>query len=128
MLLRENKQLQNELNLLTQQQTALEREAFELSGKRDVKAREYAKAVGHRKEAEEEMKVKDIAILDLSKRSHNLAAQLKECTKLYELVKNERNKAVNMIQNAQQASAEMKEKVGVMQTVTAVSPIGLFPI
>jgi len=114
-LLRENKQLQNELNLLTQQQTALEREAFELSGKRDVKAREYAKAVGHRKEAEEEMKVKDIAILDLSKRSHNLAAQLKECTKLYELVKNERNKAVNMIQNAQQASAEMKEKVGILQ-------------
>ena len=102
MLLRENKQLQNELNLLTQQQTALEREAFELSGKRDVKAREYAKAVGHRKEAEEEMKVKDIAILDLSKRSHNLAAQLKECTKLYELVKNERNKAVNLIQTAQQ--------------------------
>jgi hypothetical protein len=33
------------------------------------------------------MKVKDIMILDLSKRSHNLAAQLKECTKLYELVK-----------------------------------------
>jgi hypothetical protein len=48
------------------------------------------------------MKVKDISILDLSKRSHNLAAQLKECTKLYELVKNERNKAVNLIQTAQQ--------------------------
>ncbi len=37
--------------------------------------------------AKQEMKVKDIMILDLSKRSHNLAAQLKECTKLYELVK-----------------------------------------
>ena len=61
------------------------------------------------------MKVKDIMILDLSKRSHNLAAQLKECTKLYELVKNERNKAVNMIQTSQQAAAEMKEKIGILQ-------------
>lgn len=89
-LLRENKELQSELSLLSQQHVALEREAFELSGKRDSKAREYAKAVANRREAEEEMKVKDIMILDLSKRSHNLAAQLKECTKLYELVKNER--------------------------------------
>jgi len=43
--------------------------------------------VSNRREAEEEMKVKDILILDLSKRSLNLAAQLKECTKLYELVR-----------------------------------------
>ena len=114
-LMRENKELQNELSLLSQQQVQLEREAFELSGKRDARAREYAKAVANRREAEEEMKVKDIMILDLSKRSLNLATQLKECTKLYELVKNERNKAVNMIQTAQQAAAEMKEKIGILQ-------------
>ena len=113
--MRENKELQTELALLSQQQATLEREAFELSGKRDAKAREYAKAVANRRDAEEEMKVKDIMILDLSKRSHNLASQLKECTKLYELVKNERNKAVNMIQTSQQAAAEMKEKIGILQ-------------
>ena len=52
------------------------------------------------------MKVKDIMILDLSKRSNNLATQLKECTKLYELVKNERNTIANSIQTASQAIAE----------------------
>jgi len=30
-------------------------------------------------------------------------------------VKNERNKAVKMIQTAQQAAAEMKEKIGILQ-------------
>lgn len=42
-LMRENKELQNELSLLAQQQTVLEREIFELSAKRDARAREYAK-------------------------------------------------------------------------------------
>lgn len=69
----------------------------------------------NRGDADEEIKVKDILILDLSKRSFNLSVQLKEYTKLYEAVKNERNKAVNMIQTSQQAAAEMKEKIGILQ-------------
>lgn len=114
-LLKENKELEVELSLLSQQSLALDREAFDLSTRRDAKAREYAKAVRNRRDADEEMKVKDIVILDLSKRSFNLAVQLKEYTKLYEAVKNERNKAVNMIQTSQQAAAEMKEKIGILQ-------------
>mmetsp|Transcript_40290 Transcript_40290/g.95676 ORF Transcript_40290/g.95676 Transcript_40290/m.95676 type:complete len:921 (-) Transcript_40290:204-2966(-) len=114
LLLRENKALEAELSMLAQQGQSLEREAFELSARRDAKAREYAKAVANRREADEEMKVKDIIILDLSKRSTNLTLQLKEYTKLYEMVKNERNKAVNLIQTSQQAAAEMKEKIGIL--------------
>jgi len=114
-LLRENKELEQELTMLGQQAQALDREGFELSTKRDSKAREYAKAVSNRRDTEEEIKVKDIIILDLSKRSLNLAQQLKEFTKLYEMVKNERNKTVNMIQTSQQAAAEMKEKIGILQ-------------
>ena len=114
-LLKENKELEAELALLAQQTQALDREAFDLSTRRDAKAREYAKAVRNRGDADEEIKVKDILILDLSKRSFNLSVQLKEYTKLYEAVKNERNKAVNMIQTSQQAAAEMKEKIGILQ-------------
>uniref|UniRef100_A0A6U2FXG2 Cilia- and flagella-associated protein 58 central coiled coil domain-containing protein n=1 Tax=Hemiselmis andersenii TaxID=464988 RepID=A0A6U2FXG2_HEMAN len=114
-LLKENKELEEELSLLSQQTLSLDREAFDLSARRDAKAREYAKAVHNRRDADEEMKVKDIVILDLSKRSFNLAQQLREYTKLYEVVKNERNKAVNMIQTSQQAAAEMKEKIGILQ-------------
>ena len=47
-LLSENKELQAELALLAQQQVGYERQAFDLSSKRDVKAREYAKAVVNR--------------------------------------------------------------------------------
>ena len=114
-LLRENKELEQELAMLGQQGQALDREGFELSAKRDSKAREYAKAVKNRRETEEEIKVKDIIVLDLSKRSLQLAQQLKEFTKLYEMVKNERNKTVNLIQASQQAAAEMKEKIGILQ-------------
>jgi len=114
-LLKENKELEEELSLLSQQTLSLDRETFDLSARRDAKAREYAKAVHNRRDADEEMKVKDIVILDLSKRSFNLAQQLREYTKLYEVVKNERNKAVNMIQTSQQAAAEMKEKIGILQ-------------
>ncbi|EKX37608.1 hypothetical protein GUITHDRAFT_160100 [Guillardia theta CCMP2712] len=114
-LLRENKELEAEFSMLMQQQQSLDRETFELGAKRDSKAREYAKAVTSRKETEEEIKVKDIIILDLSKRSQNLAQQIKELKDLYELVKNEKNKTVNLIQTSQQALAEMKEKVGILQ-------------
>jgi len=114
-LLRENKELEAEFSMLMQQQQTLDRETFELGAKRDGKAREYAKAVTSRKETEEEIKVKDIIILDLSKRSQSLAQQIKELKELYELVKNEKNKTVNLIQTSQQALAEMKEKVGILQ-------------
>jgi len=54
-------------------------------------------------------------MIDLSKRQQEMLNRLKEFTNMYEVVKNERNKYVNLIQASQQAAAEMKEKIGILQ-------------
>ena len=40
--------------------------------------------------------------------------RLKEFAKLYDVIKNERNKCVNLIQTSTQKSAEMKEKIKIL--------------
>jgi len=114
-LIKENKELEANLAELSATSFTLNRQIFELSMRRDSKAREYAKAVNNRKQTDKEIKVKEIVILDLSKRAQEKLQQLQEYTKLYEIVKNERNKYVNLIQATQQAAAEMREKLGILQ-------------
>ena len=63
------------------------------------------------KETQEELKVKKLIILDLSKKFSETNSRLKEFSALYDVVKNERNKYVNLIQASSQALAEMKEKI-----------------
>lgn len=41
--------------------------------------------------------------------------RLKEFAKLYDVIKNERNKCVNLIQTSTQKAAEMKEKIKMLQ-------------
>ena len=40
---------------------------------------------------------------------------MKEFAKLYDVIKNERNKCVNLIQTSTQKAAEMKEKIKMLQ-------------
>ncbi len=41
--------------------------------------------------------------------------RLKEFAKLYDVIKNERNKCVNLIQTSTQKAAEMREKIKIFQ-------------
>ena len=41
--------------------------------------------------------------------------RLKEFAKLYDIIKNERNKCVNLIQTSTQKAAEMREKIKILQ-------------
>ena len=41
--------------------------------------------------------------------------RLKDFAKLYDVIKNERNKCVNLIQTSTQKAAEMKEKIKILQ-------------
>lgn len=43
------------------------------------------------------------------------ACRLKDFAKLYDVIKNERNKCVNLIQASTQKAAEMKEKIKILQ-------------
>lgn len=86
-----------------------------LSAQRDIKARDNTRIESKEKEAKQQVRVKEMVILDLTKRCNELTNRLKEFSALYEVVKNERNKYVNLIQSSSQALAEMREKIRILQ-------------
>jgi len=85
-----------------------------LSGQRDIKARDFARVETKEKEARRAVKVKELNILDLTKRCTEISNRLKEFTALYDVVKNERNKYVALLQGSTQATAEIKEKIRIL--------------
>lgn len=60
------------------------------------------------------LKVKELAVLDLTKKCNDVNNKFKEYTRLFEVVKNERNKYLSLISASSQALAEMKEKLNVL--------------
>lgn len=85
-----------------------------LSAQRDILARECARVNHKSKESADQVVVKEMSIIDATKRSNEISNRLKEFSALYEVVKNERNKYVNLIQSSNQALAEMKEKIRIL--------------
>lgn len=59
--------------------------------------------------------ISQLQILDLQRRIAEIEHRLAEFASLYNVVKNERSKYVHLIQTSAQASAEMKEKVKILQ-------------
>ena len=59
-------------------------------------------------------RVKELIIVDLKKQRREVALRLKDFQQLYDLVKNQRNKFVNLIQASAQSIAEMKEKLKIL--------------
>lgn len=56
------------------------------------------RAKRNEKEAHEQLKSKELIIMDLTKKCTDLNNKLKEYSALYDIVKNDRNKHVNQIQ------------------------------
>lgn len=63
----------------------------------------------------QELKVKELLILDLAKKLQETEFKLKSYVALQEEVKNQRNKYVASIQNSSQNLAEMKERIKIVQ-------------
>lgn len=87
---------------------------------RERQAREASKVQQKESDTRNEIQLRRLTILDLSKKSHETASKLKEFYALYEVVKNERNKYVNLIQAAQQALAEMREKIKILDNEVGI--------
>ncbi len=96
-----------------------------LSAQRDILARECARVSHKSKEAADQVVVKEMSIIDATKRSNEISNRLKEFSALYEVVKNERNKYVNLIQSSNQALAEMKEKIRILNNEVCVFEVEL---
>ena len=114
-LLEDIKALEEELAEASAQDAKARKAVAGLSAEREAAARESAKVMNQAREVNEELKVKELVVLDLSKRLAETGVRLKDFSKLYDMVKTERNKYVNKIQSSQQALAETKEKIKILQ-------------
>lgn len=86
-----------------------------LSTIREKMARTASQAMAQARETKEELKVKELLILDLTKKQQEIEFKLNSFLALYEDVKNDRNKYVSQIQNSSQDLAEMKERIKILQ-------------
>lgn len=85
-----------------------------LDSQRESKAREVTRARAIEVDAQERVRMKTLIILDFAKKCNEVSNRLKEFSALYDVVKSERNKYLNLIQSSSQALAEMKEKVKIL--------------
>ena len=85
-----------------------------LSAQRDLKSSEVTRLQGKEREARNHVRMKELVVLDLTKRCNEISNRLKEFSALYEVVKNERNKYSSLIQSSSQALAEMREKIRIL--------------
>ncbi|XP_072181857.1 coiled-coil domain-containing protein 146-like [Diadema setosum] len=82
---------------------------------REQKARDYMRAEMRYHRALDDLKSKDLAIIDNKKKYQEMMIRLREFAKMYDVIKNERNKCVNLIQASTQKAAEMREKIKILQ-------------
>lgn len=87
-----------------------------LSIQRDLKAREAVRAEQAAKDTRQQVKMKELVVLDQTKRYNEINNRLKEFTALYDVIKTERNRHVNLIQSSQQVLAELREKINILQS------------
>ena len=78
-------------------------------------ARTASQASTQARETAAELKVKELLILDLTKKQQDTDFKLNTFIALYEEVKNARNKYVSQIQASSQDLAEMKERIKILQ-------------
>lgn len=86
-----------------------------VSNEREQKCREKIKAKNRLQSVQEELQRKSSEIYEHQKRITDLDIQLTEFAKMYEIIKTERNKCVNLIQVNTQKSNEMKEKIKLLE-------------
>jgi hypothetical protein len=77
-------------------------------------ARDFARIDQKEKESKQAVRIKELNILDLTKRCTEISNRLKEFIALYDVVKNERNKYVALLQGSTQATAEIREKIRIL--------------
>ncbi|CAI2383705.1 unnamed protein product [Moneuplotes crassus] len=108
-------QLEGQVEKLRDEETKLVEEIKFLSTIREKMARTASQAMAQARETKEELKVKELLILDLNKKFQETEFRLNSFVALYEDVRNARNKYMSLIQNSSQDLAEMKERIKILQ-------------
>lgn len=110
--IRENKEKIKNLQAIEMQQIT---NIKNLTTTRETMARKSSIALAEVRETRQQLKIKELLILDLTKKQQEIEFELNRYKSLYEEVKTARNKYVNMIQNSSQELAELKEKIKIYQ-------------
>jgi len=111
---KETRDVENRIVQLRAEAEITEREFRALASSRDRLGRQLGAKLFEVKETYEQVHIKDLVVKDLKKQRRLVLARVKEFEQLFDLVKNQRNKFVNLIQAAKQSMAEMKEKLRVL--------------
>lgn len=107
-------ELEQEVVQLKKEERSRDRSIVELSSQRERASRQAAFKVNKLRETKEQLRVKELIILDLKKKKREVSQRLRDFQQLYDLVKNQRNKFVNLIQASSQSISEMKEKLKIL--------------
>ncbi|MGH0123171.1 UNVERIFIED_CONTAM: hypothetical protein FKN15_078266 [Acipenser sinensis] len=82
---------------------------------REQKSRDFVKAEQRVNRTKQEVKAKSLVIQEHKKKYQEIQARLHIFANIYDIIKNERNKCVNLIQTASQKAAEMREKSKILE-------------
>ncbi|XP_075713445.1 coiled-coil domain-containing protein 146 [Rhinoderma darwinii] len=78
---------------------------------REQKSRDFVKAQQRYRQVLQEIKGRDLIIGEHKKKNQEVQKRLTEFAKMYDIIRNERNKCVSLIQMATQRAAELREKI-----------------
>ncbi|KAJ3111374.1 hypothetical protein HDU96_005763 [Phlyctochytrium bullatum] len=109
-----NRRMEAELDAVVERSSELQRQYEALNAEKDLRSRETIRIQNKYKAIKEDIAVKDLAIFDAAKRCSESLSRLRDFAALYDVVKNERNKYLNLIQATTQRAAEMKEKLKIL--------------
>ncbi|XP_004602188.2 coiled-coil domain-containing protein 146 [Sorex araneus] len=82
---------------------------------KEQKSKDYLKAQQKHSSSTKDIKAKNLEISVYKKRKHEIHRRLKEFAKLYDSVRNERNKFVKLLQRVHQKANEIKERYKMSQ-------------
>jgi len=114
-LLEEKMRDENTVKELKEVYKELKDEIARITGERELMSRKCSTALLNAKVATDELRMRDICIADLKRQQKLTKAKLTEFNAKYEVVKNQRNKAVEQIQETTQQLAELRDKIKILE-------------
>ncbi|XP_053873609.1 coiled-coil domain-containing protein 146 isoform X1 [Malaclemys terrapin pileata] len=82
---------------------------------REQKSKDFLKAQIRLHNIIKEIKTKELEIREYKKNKKEIQRQLKGFAKMYDIIRNERNKCVNLVHTARQKTTEIKERVKMLE-------------
>ncbi|XP_074873192.1 coiled-coil domain-containing protein 146 [Carettochelys insculpta] len=82
---------------------------------REQKSKDFLKSQVRLNNIIKEIKTKELEIREYKKKKKEIQRQLKGFAKMYDIIRNERNKCVNLVHTARQKTTEIKERVKMLE-------------